>query len=363
MRRDRYERRQGRRERGCGDPQRAGGRAEGLRDEPAEELATLSPEERRLREARWRAERKVRLAREVGRFALVVVPLLIFLPPVGFIVGVCWGFGLAREVWNELLEPRVRQRFLAAEVRQQVSSALSQERSQLEGDHARSLERLAAGVAHEIRNPITAAKSLVQQMEEDPKAAENVEYARVALAELERVERSVSHLLRYAREEDLQLAGTSLGEVVDSALETFRERAARSGVRISREIDSQGRIQGDAEKLRRVVINLVGNALDALESARTPEPRVEVAIGENLAGSEVWLRVRDNGPGIDADAREQVFRTFYTQKAGGTGLGLAIAKKYVEAHGGAIELRSEPGRGAEFLVTLPKRPRPEEART
>jgi signal transduction histidine kinase len=331
--------------------------------EESEDLALLPPEERALREARWRAERKVRLAREGGRFALVVVPLLIFLPPVGLIVGFCWGAGLARELWSVLVEPRVRRRFLEAEVRQQVSATLSQERTELEGRHARSLEQLAAGVAHEIRNPITAAKSLVQQMEEDPRAAENVEYARVALSELERVERSVSHLLRFAREEETERAELRMAEVVDSALETFRERAARSGTLLVREIDCEGELRGDAEKLRRVVINLVGNAFDALEAARTPEPRVEVALGENLAGSGVWLRVRDNGPGIDAEVRERLFDAFYTSKAAGTGLGLAITRKLVEAHGGAIELVSKPGRGAEFLVTLPRRTRAGEARS
>ncbi len=332
-------------------------------EETAEEdLALLSPEERALREARWRAERKVRLAREGGRFALVVVPLLIFLPPVGLIVGLCWGVGLARELWSVLVEPKVRRRFLESEVRQQVSATLTQARTQLEGRHARSLEQLAAGVAHEIRNPITAAKSLVQQMEEDPRAAENVEYARVALAELERVERSVSHLLRFAREEETERTELCMAEVVESALETFRERAARSGTLVVREIDCLGELRGDAEKLRRVVINLVGNAFDALEAARTPSPRVEVALGENLAGNEVWLRVRDNGPGIDTEAREKLFGPFYTSKAGGTGLGLAITRKLVEAHGGAIEVASEARRGAEFLVTLPRRPRASEAR-
>ena len=329
----------------------------GAVQEADEELARLSSEDRALREARVRAERKVRLAREGGRFALVVVPLLIFLPPIGLIVAFCWGAGLARELWSVLVEPRVRRRFLETEVRQQVSATLSQERTQLEGRHARSLEQLAAGVAHEIRNPITAAKSLVQQMEEDPRAAENVEYARVALAELERVERSVTHLLRFAREEETERADVRMADVVESALETFRERATRSGTLIVREIDCEGELRGDAEKLRRVVINLVGNAFDALEAARTPSPRVEVALGENLAGSEVWLRVRDNGPGIDAGAREKLFDAFYTSKVAGTGLGLAITKKLVEAHGGAIEVDAQPGRGAEFLVTLPRQPR------
>src|SRR5262249_57733345 len=90
--------------------------------------------------------------------------------------------------------------------RRRVRATLDGGRRALEGRHARSLEELSASIAHEIRNPITAAKSLVQQMEEDPRGAENVEYARVALAELERVERSVSHLLRFARGEETQLA-------------------------------------------------------------------------------------------------------------------------------------------------------------
>src|SRR5262245_63644081 len=96
-------------------------RAGAVEPEAAEEdLALLPPEERALREARARAERKVRLAREGGRFALVVVPLQIFLPPVGLIVGFCWGAGLARELWSVLVEPRVRRRFLETEVRQQA---------------------------------------------------------------------------------------------------------------------------------------------------------------------------------------------------------------------------------------------------
>jgi signal transduction histidine kinase len=145
-----------------------------------------------------------------------------------------------------------------------------------------------------------------------------------------------------------------MAEVVESALETFRERAARSGTLVVREIDCQGELRGDAEKLRRVVINLVGNAFDALEAARPPSPRVEVALGENLAGSEVWLRVRDNGPGFDEETQKKIFRPFFTSKANGTGLGLAITRKLVDAHGGTIEVTSAPEHGAEFLVTLPR---------
>jgi two-component system sensor histidine kinase FlrB len=77
-------------------------------------------------------------------------------------------------------------------------------------------------------------------------------------------------------------------------------------------------------------------------------------MGENLAGSEVWVQIRDNGPGIDRDSLARMWSPLYTSKTNGTGLGLAICKKLVDAHGGTIEVSSEPGAGAEFLLTFPK---------
>ena len=325
----------------------------GERDEV--DAADLSPEERALRAAHAAADRKTKLTGDVLWFLGVSVALLIFLPPVGMIVFLVWGLKLAKEFYGLEVEPRLRQRFIQQEVENQVHASLSRQRRALEGEHARSLEQLSAAIAHEIRNPITAAKSLVQQLGETPTAPENVEYARVALDELQRVARSVAHLLRFAREEEHGLAEVSMADVTESALESFRDRAQRAGISIDRQIDCDGLLLGDAEQLRRVVINLVGNAMDALVEAAAPAPHIDVHMGENLAGTEVWVRVKDNGPGIDADGLGKLFSPFYTSKADGTGLGLAITKKLVEAHDGAIEASSEPGEGAEFLVTLPKR--------
>ncbi len=244
---------------------------------------------------------------------------------------------------------RFRPRFL----REEMDRDRARKRT-LAGRHARDIQELTASIAHEIRNPITAAKSLVQQMGEDPNAEDNVEYASVALEELERVERSVSHLLRFARDEDVALQPVRLGEVVEGALAMLSERADKEGVELRHEFDTDGELEGDPEQLRRVVLNLVGNSLDALRDADTASPRVDVQLGDDLSGSEVWLRVRDNGPGIPADERARIFRPFHTSKAAGTGLGLAITKKIVEAHEGSIAVEALPGGGAEFLVTLPK---------
>jgi signal transduction histidine kinase len=351
-RRHRHHRRRERRDER--DARRARAEAEAVREEL--DAALLSPEERALRDARRVADAKVRLAGEAIKFGAITLVLLIFLPPVGLVLLVIWGLRYLKDFYRLVLEPRLRERFLEEEVAKRVHAHLSDERRTLEGEHARSMQELSASIAHEIRNPITAAKSLVQQMEEEPAAAENVEYARVALEELTRVERSVSHLLRFARDEEMRLSPVKLADVVDSALETFRDRIARCGIRVTRRIDAAGAMQGDAEKLRRVVINLVGNAIDALEEARTGSPEVTVQLGEDLAGATVWLSVADNGPGIDDAVRTRIFSPFYTSRANGTGLGLPICKKLVEAHGGSIEAISSPGRGSEFVLSFPKRP-------
>jgi signal transduction histidine kinase len=313
--------------------------------------ALLTPEERALRTAEEKAER----TGELIKFGVICALLLVFLPPVGLILLIVGGSKHMKHAYRLWFEPRMRERYLREEVHKHVHAHLSGERQALESVHAHSMEELSARVAHEIRNPITAAKSLVQQMEEDPGAPHNVEYARVALEELTRVERSVSHLLRFARDEELRMGSVRLADVVDSALETFRDRFARSGIKLEREIDGQGEIRGDAEKLRRVVINLVSNAIDAIDGSRISGGVVRVGVGENLAGSEVWLRVADDGPGLDAEALRRIWSPFYTSKANGTGLGLPIVKKLVEAHGGTIEASSRPAGGAEFVAVFPKR--------
>jgi len=324
------------------------------RSEPEREGRERTPEEEAYAEAQRLANRKLGFVSHLVPY-LATCAFLLFVagPRAAMIVAMAWGIGVASH-WFGVLAPNLRKRWIDQEVHQRLNRTVSKERRVLEGQHARSLEELSASIAHEIRNPITAAKSLVQQMGEDPASHENVEYARVALEELDRVERSISHLLKFAREEALRLADVRMADVLDSALESFRDRIARLGVKVERTFDGQSALRGDPEKLRRVALNLIGNALDALEQGGTRAPTLEVATGENLASTEVWVRIRDNGPGMDRDALSKIFRPFYTSKPEGTGLGLAITKKLIEAHGGTIEAQSAPGAGTEFVLALPK---------
>ena len=314
----------------------------------------LSREEHLYRDARMFAEDRAELFLRAGKRAVIVLLLLVVIPPIGFVAAIFWAAKYGRRLFAMTIEPRLRERLVEDQISRHIHANLSQERRKLADEHSHSLEVLSASIAHEIRNPITAAKSLLQQMREDPEAVDNEEYAQVALAELERVERSISHLLRFGRDEEVRKNRILMRDVLDSALETFRERGEREQVEIRRVFDCEGAMRGDAEKLRRVMINLVGNAFDALADAQVDEPVIEVSMGENLAGSEVWVKIRDNGFGIDAETRDQIFAPFYTSKSGGTGLGLAITKKLVDAHQGSIEVAGQPGEGAEFVLVFPK---------
>jgi two-component system sensor histidine kinase HydH len=265
-----------------------------------------------------------------------------------------WGVGLAAHGFFAVAAPMLRTRW-TREIEARLTSSAGEERQKIGGQHARSLELLSASIAHEIRNPITAARSLVAQIGEDPAAPDNAEFARVALEELDRVERSISHLLRFARDQEIVPEDVDLQDVFRSSLETFQARLAKTGAVVIRHFDTDGPVRTDPEKMRRVIVNLLGNALDALEASRTSDPRLDVSMGENLAGTEVWMRLRDNGPGIPADRIGKIFTPFFSSKTNGTGLGLALSKRVVEAHGGTLELTSEPGGGAEATLVLPKR--------
>jgi signal transduction histidine kinase len=315
----------------------------------------MPPQDAAYKQAQSLANRKIAF---LGHGVVYVAAGLFFFVVVGnfatAVIMLGWGIGLAAHGFFAVATPALRKRWTRdVEARATTSAIVS--RRKLEGDHARSLELLSASIAHEIRNPITAARSLVAQIGEDPAAPDNAEYARVALEELDRVERSISHLLRFARDEEVVLQDILVADVLEASLETFKGRLSQIGVSVTRELDTYGAVQADPDKMRRVIVNLVANALDALEEGRTPAPRLAVAVGENLAGTEVWLRVRDNGPGIPPERLGKLFTPFHTSKDGGTGLGLALSRKLVEAHGGTLEAKSQLGSGTEVTLVLPKR--------
>ena len=262
-----------------------------------------------------------------------------------------WGFGIASHFSAVYGWRWVHQRVFEPAIAREVQREVLQEKEQLRTEKQASLDELTATFAHEIRNPIAAAKSLVQQMGEDPTSHENVEYAKVALDELARVERSVSHLLKFAKEEDYKFENVNLAWVLDGALTQMRSKLEANSVAVSRAYLSGPTVRADADKLRQVFSNIIDNAIDAMEST-SGERRLELAIQNNGAGMAA-VRIRDNGCGIADDKIAKIFNPFYTSKANGTGLGLGVAKKVIDAHRGTIEVQSKVGDGTEFVLAIP----------
>ena len=317
----------------------------------AEPAKSLSPEEEALRRARRRAGAQAgfyaHLMSYLGVIAfLALINLFTTRYPWFIWPAFGWGIGLFSHWMAVFGSHLVRERYFDPAVERE----LCRERATMQTEKQASIDELSSSIAHEIRNPIAAAKSLVQQMGEDPTSVENVEYAKVALEELERVEHRVSHLLKYAKEEDYSFALVNLANVIDSALTQLRAKLDAAKIAISRNYIAGPTVQADAEKLRQVFANLVDNAIDAL--ATIPEGRRIDLFLENGDGLAT-VRVRDNGCGIPPEKLDRIFNPFFTTKEKGTGLGMAISKKIVEAHEGAIAVASEVGRGTEFKVMLP----------
>ena len=259
-----------------------------------------------------------------------------------------WGVGLFSHYMAVFGSRMLRQRYFDPAVEREVR----REKVVMQTEKQASIDELSSTIAHEIRNPIAAAKSLVQQMGEDPHSVENVEYAKVALEELDRVERRISHLLKYAKEEDYTFAPVNIATVVDAALTQMRAKLDAAKVGVVRNYIAGPTVLADGEKLRQVFANILDNAIDALDTV-VEGRRVELFIENGTRAAAATVRVRDNGCGIPADKIERIFNPFFTTKEKGTGLGMAISRKIVEAHEGTIDVVSETGRGTEFLVSLP----------
>jgi len=223
------------------------------------------------------------------------------------------------------------------------------ERSLAHAEKLAAIGELAARFAHEIRNPVTAARSLAQQLARDPTSALNAEHAEIILVELERVEQQVRDLLRFSRREELRLDTVDLGALVRATAADFRARFAAAG--IAAEVDTRDGVVArvDREKLRQVLVNLVENAVDALGNGAAEK---RLRLGAVASDGSAVLRVTDNGSGIPADALVRIFEPFVSLKPSGTGLGLAIAKRTIDAHGGSIDVTSHPG-ATTFEIHLP----------
>lgn len=218
-------------------------------------------------------------------------------------------------------------------------------------DRMRDAESLGARVAHEIRNPLTAIKGLVQLLARAEREERDQRRLEVVLAEVGRVEETLSAYLRFARPlAELRAAPCEVDEVLRDLAALLEARAAAGGVRIVLEVGAVRTIVADRRRLQEALLNLASNAIEAMPAGGA----LTLAASRGAAG--VQIEVRDEGQGMSAAQLAALGTPFVTGRPEGTGLGVALARAVVVQHGGRLRHFSEPGRGTRVLVTLPEEP-------
>lgn len=211
---------------------------------------------------------------------------------------------------------------------------------------------LAAGLAHEIRNPLSGVKTVLEVVAEESGTDNPSRRAilRDASAELFRIDQIVRDLLEYARPKPPEFTTFDLNEVARETVAFTTAKAVAAGAKVTTRLAPHLPVAfGDPAMVRQVLVNLLLNALHAAAEPDTAE--IELATG--TADRFIWCRVRDNGPGVPVERAESIFRPFVTTRTKGTGLGLAISQRLVQLQGGRLTL-DNPGRhGASFSFTVP----------
>jgi two-component system NtrC family sensor kinase len=245
--------------------------------------------------------------------------------------------------WTRTLEEKVQQR----------SRELQGMQKQLmQSEKLASLGKLAAGVAHEINNPMTGiltnASLLLEDLPPDDPRREDLE---TIVNETIRCRRIVKGLLDFARQSQPEKKRVLINEIVRNSLALLRNQASFRNIEIVEELDPYlPEIFADPNQIQQVFVNILINAAEAMNQ----NGRIRVASKRaDRVGEQVEVAISDTGPGIPPDAVSKLFDPFYTTKSTGTGLGLAVSYGIVQSHGGTIEVDSEPGYGATFIVRLP----------
>lgn len=234
-------------------------------------------------------------------------------------------------------------------------------------DRLAVLGRMAAGLAHEVKNPLGAIKGAAQLLGEGGEqsvSAADQEFISIILEEVDRLDRVVGSVLSYARPAQGTLGEVDLAHVVERTAKILAAESPDCLLTVTIR-DELPKVRADAEQLRQVLINLIRNAVQAMMGQG--EVRIDVDLarsvrsGQQSGAHQSWVEisVKDDGPGIAPEVRHNLFVPFVTTKQRGSGLGLAISQRIVEEMAGRIEVNSQPGEGSTFSVLLPaSRPEP-----
>jgi two-component system sensor histidine kinase HydH len=216
-----------------------------------------------------------------------------------------------------------------------------------------AIGKLAASVAHEIRNPLSSIRGFAQFLRHALKdKPQEREYAETVVTEVDRINQVVTDLLTFARPMMAELVPTDITDLIEHTLRLVEADARSGDVQIRTQIEDVSKLPLDSNQMTQALLNLLLNAIQAVDS----KGRIEIGADFIAEESCLVLWVEDNGPGIPADQKDKIFEPFFTTREKGTGLGLAIVHKIVENHQGEIKVESPTAgsdRGCRFTLVIP----------
>ena len=232
-----------------------------------------------------------------------------------------------------------------------ITERLEIEKRVREAENLAHIGEITTSLAHEIRNPLSAARMSIQMLlKSDSFKGHEKRRLEILAQEVGRLNRIVSEMLDFAKPMKFDLEPGSLAELVVSCLEAIDTRILEKDILVTRKFPGKlPPVRMDREKMEQALINLLLNAIEAVER----EGRIDIAIKRTRGSRDLAVHITDNGHGIDPGSMPYIFDPFFTRKTKGTGLGLANAKKIIEAHGGRIELAPVEPAGTRVTFTIP----------
>jgi signal transduction histidine kinase len=210
-----------------------------------------------------------------------------------------------------------------------------------------ALGEFSSGLAHEIKNPLTSIKMLIQRAEEQEEPLEGKDLE-VIIDEIERIDRTVTRFLRSARQSDLEPTETEINLLVEDVLAITRPKIEKSGVQIMKNLAANLKpVHVDPSGIKQILMNGILNALQAMKRGG------QLTVGTGIDGDELRCTITDTGCGVKKEDLKHIFDPFFTTKEDGTGMGLAVAWNIAQQHDGRLEIISQENRGTSLILILP----------
>jgi len=249
----------------------------------------------------------------------------------------------------DLLTTLSNQLAIAIENARLHEANLAAQKQLLQADKLSALGRIAAGMAHEIKNPLAALKGMTQAIDKNANDPEFLEdFKRVVPKEIDRLDGLVDGMIQLGRPPRLIFAPVQLNELIEHDLKLFEHRCRNHQITIGKELGRLPEINADPQQLTQVITNLILNAIQAMPTGG------KLTINTRATAGAVILEIADTGRGIPADKVKDIFEPFFTTREEGLGLGLAITYQIIKGHNGEITVESRVGEGTRFRITLPR---------